>query len=361
METEGRGLLRSTTAWLLPIVLLAFIFSAGFTLVINDSTQIKQIVSNSGLYNTVMNAIVAQAADSNSGSLLATIPVQQPEIQTIIHQSFPSSTLALQGNQIIDGTYAWLRGTANQPAFRIDLSPGKQQLAAGLATYLQQRFSTLPACPNATTAATFEPFTATCLPPDININDVAHAVQQQLATSTSFLAQPVITANSFTNKEHQPLMQSSGRLPQTYQHILGLPILMGVIALILIVLGLVATDNRQRQYNRLSFLIVGTGIFAIAVSIVTGKVWQHFGSVFLQSTVNENQLLVAQSLKIINSISNALTSEDILLSLIVIAAGIVLFVMGRTASHSGIPLSRLMTPAPSTTNMNSPPQPPSTI
>ena len=101
------------SASLLASILLTFGFFWSLHQVIGTPGPVKTVLRQSGLYESGVGAALDQAQkdqknDTNENK--DNIPVNQPQVRTIIEQAFPPSFLQTQTEQVIDHTYAWLNG-----------------------------------------------------------------------------------------------------------------------------------------------------------------------------------------------------------------------------------------------------------
>lgn len=189
----GRKALVVIASVMVPVWLFTAALTASFILTFHSPTKIKQWVSDSGIYNKVVDTVLSESqktAKKGGDSL----PISDPYIKAAAKQTFSPAVLQKDAEGVIDGFFNWLQGKTPQPDFKIDLAGPKKQFAQSIGNYLHERFKHLPPC-GATTQVADDIFKLNCVPQGYNINAEIQRNVNQLANSKDFLGDPVITAN----------------------------------------------------------------------------------------------------------------------------------------------------------------------
>ena len=184
------------------ILLFATAFDVGFTHTATNPATVKRLISDSGIYHSVVPAVLQQTKSISTayGAVLAT----DPSIQSAANSALPPLFIQQNTEMVIDNTYDWLNGKIAEPDFKIDLSGSKTLFANKIADTVQGRLSSLPACSRSQSLATaqsgqIDAFNITCLPIGVSPVTVAEQVRASLAGQQDFLSNTTVTAADIKN------------------------------------------------------------------------------------------------------------------------------------------------------------------
>ena len=128
--------------------------------VVGSPEPIKKMLSESGIYNSVVGSTLEQAKTTSEGG--TGVSLTDAAIKQAAEQSFSPQFVKSSSEKAIDGIYNWLDGKSAEPDFNIDLFTVKSTFAEKVGQAAQTRAATLPKCTAPPT--TTDPFSATCLP-----------------------------------------------------------------------------------------------------------------------------------------------------------------------------------------------------
>jgi hypothetical protein len=177
----------------LPLLLLATAVNFSILRIVGSPGPVKQILSESGIYNSVVGNALDQAKKSSGGS--SEVSLTDPAIKNASEESFNPHVVQDSSEKVIDGVYGWLDGKSSKPDFSIDLSDAKNNFAEKVGQAAKTKAATLPVCTSAPT--TTDPFSATCIPPGVTPAQVGEQAKNDVLKGQGFLEHPVVTANSF--------------------------------------------------------------------------------------------------------------------------------------------------------------------
>lgn len=252
---------------LLPVFLFATAFDVGIVRVAGHPDGIKKILSDSGIYTTIVPAALDQAKQA-SGNNGGSVPLTNPDVQTAAKNTFTPQFVQQSTNQVIDGIYHWLDGKTAQPDFKIDLSGLKTSFAAQVGAAAEKRAASLPQCTSRAQITSFQdPFNATCLPPGLTPATAGANASSALLNGQGFLENPVITADNVKSSNSSPLFTTKLKsVPQNYRRAKATPIILSLLTLLLIAAIISLSSSRQRGLRRVGITLLAVGIFMLAFS-----------------------------------------------------------------------------------------------
>jgi len=170
-------------------LLFATAFDIGFVRTATHPDTIKQLVSESGIYDSIVPSILQR--DSTIQTSVGTFSTSDPQIAQAVKQAIPTQAVKQQTEAAIDNIYQWLDGDITQPNFKIDFAAYSGSLADKLAGAAQQKAMSLPACSPAQSLAiarngNYDIAGASCLPQGISPSALGGQVKQSLAASDYF-------------------------------------------------------------------------------------------------------------------------------------------------------------------------------
>lgn len=178
----GRKTLLAILTPLLSLLLFALAFNFGMVRAIGDAESVKEILSKSEIYSSVVPNILKQTGQFDTA--VGEISGADQIVKKAATRSLPASEIQKYSEDAIDNIYAWLNGKTPQPTFNIDLSNSKVSFANNLASEVQQKLTSLPACTTAITATDFDVLNATCLPPGVSANSASDSLKNEVINNS---------------------------------------------------------------------------------------------------------------------------------------------------------------------------------
>ncbi len=184
-------------------LLFATALSTGFNQIATHPDKVKKLISDSGIYSTVVPGLVKQQGTIEiQGS---TVPVSSPEVQSAINKAITPGTVQQNAEGAIDNVYLWLDGKTDQPALNFNLAGQKSIFADSFAANVQQNLASLPPCSAAQSAAifragTFDAVNATCMPRNKTPAAAAQQVKDYVNSNESFLDKANINSAELKNE-----------------------------------------------------------------------------------------------------------------------------------------------------------------
>jgi hypothetical protein len=263
MQFVRRSLLTIFGAFL-PLLLLATAFNFSVFRIIGSPGPVKQILSESGIYNSVVGNALDQAKKSSGGS--SEVSLTDPAIKGAAEDSFNPHVVQDSSDKVIDGVYGWLNGKSSKPDFNVDLSDAKNNFAQKVGQAAKTKAATLPVCTSM--PITTDPFSATCIPPGVTPSQVGEQAKNDVLKGQGFLEHPVVTASSFKSATGNDSV-FEGKLknaPKQYQRAKKAPFILAglTILAILAIIFLSATRRKGLRHVGITLALVGALMLAIA-------------------------------------------------------------------------------------------------
>ncbi len=307
------------------VFLLIFLFSFGFALssypIYSTPERLKHALEDSGAYNTVTYDVLDSVQRNRDRDAdWVNIPIDRPEVKTIIEQSASPEYLQGQAEGFLDSIYAWLRGDNKQLQFEIDLTETKANLVEGLAAYAAGRAAELPAC--TTNTHLVDPLNANCLPMGVTPEDAANEVRREL--NAQLLEDPIITEEDGRNNQGESLEEQLRGVPEAYRGIaLGLWV-HGIITFLLAVAVVMLSRPWQRGLKRVGIIFVIVGASGALVTIMGA-----WGLDRAATSLAAEQNTAASTIKVLSSLANDYRTWALVYALITIALGVIMILAPR--------------------------------
>lgn len=279
LTSLARGLVSSALVGLLPLLAIV----STFVIVLGTSTQLKQSLSDSHIYDNFVDTAfeAAKAADKPAGGVnqpqqsdegissvliedTDALPIDDPAIRNVVKSAVTPAFLRQSIEQVLDGTYRWLQGKVPKPDFRIDLTGVRQQLIDGAGAYAANRAQGLPACTFAqlrSLGPNVDPFKAPCLPPGVTPDAVRAQVVGELQSNPQLVGQPVLTADTLPkNNQGQTPFDQAKELPRVFGWFRLAPWLVGGLVVLLMSLLILVRHDRRHGLKTVAGLLLGAGV-----------------------------------------------------------------------------------------------------
>jgi hypothetical protein len=249
------------------VLLFATAINVGFSRIATHPAAVKHILSDSGIYKSVIPGLLSQAKQISGGG--GDVNLSNPLIKTAAQTTFNPQFVQTNTEAVLDGVYDWLDGKTPVPDFQIDLTSTKTAFANNVAQATQQQLAGLPTCSAAQTKAlaeNFDALSATCLPQGITAASAASTLQSNILSGKGFLDNPVITANSIkSGKDSQPVFTSDKvkKVPTQYQRAKKTLMVLLIATVLLALAILFLSSSRAAGLRHIGIPLVVVGILLL--------------------------------------------------------------------------------------------------
>jgi hypothetical protein len=312
--------------------MLLLIFSATVSLLVRPN-HIKTWIQKSGTYGSLPAALLQEAAvKDETANTPNAIPFNDPGVQAAAKTALNSDFVRHSTEQIIDSSFKWLDGNTPQPDFSINIAGAKQTFADKLGDYLLKRYEGLPACAAGTAPTSTDPFKIDCKPAvDIGIERIIAEQKQTFLDNQDFLPKASVTPDSFKNEgSNQNFFEASKDLPKAYQALRHLPLIIGALALLTAVGVIFLAETKKAGVRTLGWRLTIIGGLSLFFTLLSAA-----GATNLEKLANHQGKDAAVTIykdmftRGLSAVQADLTKVGLLLSGVVLLAGIVLLYLTR--------------------------------
>jgi hypothetical protein len=270
------------------ILLFATAFDVGFVRTATNSTTVKQLVAEGGIYHTAVPSILQQTRTISTN--LGEVSTSYPIIKNAANAALTPQYIQQNAETVIDSIYEWLDGKTTQPDFKVDLSGIKTSFADNVAAAAKQRLSTLPKCKTLAQAQAFSALNASCVPPGLNLNIAAAQVKKSIAGEKDFLGKATLSADTFKNEgSGQSIFEGKYKnAPKQYQRAKKTPLILSVLT-ILTGLGIVFLSSSWQ--NGLRHVGIYLAIVGVLMLIFSWTLNRTVSTKVIPKITNENVIL----------------------------------------------------------------------
>lgn len=309
-----------------------FIFAILITLAVAGITfatvvtpeNAKGWIKNSGAYDGLVDAVIAQAQKDNSTE--GDNPLKKPEIQAVAKQALSPAFLQSSVENLIDGTYAWVSGESAEPTFNIDIAKAKQDFAAGLSTYAVTRYNDLPVCARGQRPDTSDFMNIQCRVAGYDIKVDADKKSQEIVAQIELPGGgsniSADTLKQEAQKNGQTVFFANTLFPTIFKINRYFPyIFAGIVALIAVIMILVSKPKKNGIKAVGISLVIASGLLLLTnlgISIALSQIKSRL------STADNPLAVFGQKtgLSIADSLSKTVQSRYTLVAIIFAAIGV---------------------------------------
>jgi hypothetical protein len=267
-----RRLLLVIVSPLFIILLLATAFDIGFVSTATHPSDVKQLLSDSGLYESMVPSLLQQQKVVNTS--LGTFSTNDALVQQAVQQAVPASEVKRQINGAVDNIYAWLDGRIARPDFKISLSTTQTGFADSISNTVKQRLSKLPPCTTAeslTLAASgqIDIEKLDCLPPGTTADGLSGQVRK-IILGTNFLSSINFSAADVKDSSGRPLFQTAGtqKVPKQYQRFEKSPAVLVTLTVIFGAAIFFLSRGWRSGLRHLGIGLLAAGVILLLAAIV---------------------------------------------------------------------------------------------
>lgn len=284
--------------------------SASINVALAHPEKLESWISQSGLYDSVVNTAIKQAQTSTSNNNSSGISLSDPAVQQAAKDAFTTDLLKTSVNTVLNSNYSWLEGKTDKPDFKIDLTTAKQTFAQQVGNHVSTYLSGLPVCTPAQAASlkNYDPLSVYCRPASLNPATEGANVTNQILTGSGFLSNPVLTAdnlnpkNTGTNASAQVYYLKFSYAPKAYQAATKLPWAIAALGS-LCALGVIFISAKKRKgLHRVGVTLTFAGVILITSRFAADYALKHVETqVFNNSSVGDLQRSLTSFAQLVES------------------------------------------------------------
>jgi hypothetical protein len=329
-----RKMLLVLVAAALPFLLFATAFDFGIYNVVGKPKPVKKILSDSGIYGSVVSQALNQAKTTSNGT--SQVSLLDPEIKKAAEESFNPQVVQTSSEKVIDGIYDWLGGKSAQPDISVDLSSPKNNFAEKVGQAAKTRAESLPVCTSA--PATIDPLSATCLPPGVTPSQVGDQARDAILKGQGFLQHPTITAESFKGANNQSVFDKPKvkQAPKRYQLATKVPYILAALSVLAILAIVFLSTSRRKGVKRVAITLVIVGVILLLFAWGFNRIMTH--DVIPKSVPKvalDNKLLQSNVQILATELTQSIHQNYLVFGLAYLALGIAAFLVSMLLGRGG--------------------------
>ncbi len=251
-----------------PLFILSVV-SFSFNRTLGDKEYTKQTITDARLYDAIGQTIQSEAVGSDLANA-------DPLITTALQTAVSGDSLQSALEPLIDNTYGWLDGSAEQPEFSLAVDPIKANFQQNLTASLQQRAASLPVCPGFQPTSGTDIFTYNCIPRGTDVTALINDTVNRISTNASIFADEAAADGTISTEEARelgvsdPTQNLPDTLPNTFQF-LAKGQWWFIIGAFLSAVGVVLLSKTALYgFRKLGILLVINGVGVLIVGFIFG-------------------------------------------------------------------------------------------
>lgn len=253
-------------AYLLALSLLFLATSAVFSYLASKPEKIKEVLSNSGVYEKMPGVAYENIKKENQDET-SQIDLSDPQVKQAALDSFDPQFFQASLETAIDGTYAWLEGETSRPEFQIDATGARNEFIGKIVDAKADRAVSLPVCSfqrlRQMDPGTVDIFNLECLPPGVSVTAEAEKVKAELANNPDFLGETKFNSRDLKNEAGEPIFSNNSDLPDKFQLARNVPALLAVLSVLLAGGVYLASTDKRKGLIRIAKILVGAGAITL--------------------------------------------------------------------------------------------------
>lgn len=222
--------------------------------------EVKKWFEDSGVYDNFVQEVV-DATSRQSAENQDTAAIDPSVLASSAESAFTPEFLKSSLESALDSGYDWLEKDTENLELRIDFTEAKNNFASSLSQEARIKALSLPECTSIEQInKEFDVFSATCIPPGIDIDMIIADFKSELVNSPDLLPDPVIDASDIklqtSSGEEKRIDEAHPELPKWYGYATTLPLVLTIFAIIASLAIIFLANNRRKGLGRLSKSLV---------------------------------------------------------------------------------------------------------
>ncbi len=301
------------TSFLLRFTLFATFSTTALVLVFSNGEIFKNALVDTNAYERAVDSIIATGAKQSNVDPDNQI-LNDPEVRSIIKNSFNSGSISPQVERSIDNIYSWLNNDSPELKFSIDLTSNKDNASRQLAEYSINRLSGLPVCTEIPQNKTI--FSLTCIPPYVDLSEQKIEVYKAILNDPTFLPDAKITQNTLPEVEGKRVYEKYSDSPKYFSLFKASPWVLLALSLALSIIVVLLSRTRRNGLKRVASALITTGIVLAVTPLIGNFITPRINNTVQSALTDESSIGF-----ILNDINNHLYKDvnSMLINMAIIA------------------------------------------
>lgn len=211
----NRAVLLWASSLMLHGALLLIIASLSIYVLFGNKNAAKEVFVESGIYNKFVDALIQDNTKIQSDAVQS-LPLDDPEIQTIAKQAFSPIALKRTTETVIDNLYAWLNEDTEEFTFEVNFYAEKEVFIERVSDYAANRLEKLPYCEQNEILTTVI-FELQCRPIGISSEFIKKQVENDLHEASFFKEMNYTQEDLPKSNEGKNILQQYAFIPLVMQ------------------------------------------------------------------------------------------------------------------------------------------------
>lgn len=304
----------------------------GFTLlavviVVSDRQHIKDTLIEVDAYDRFSQALI-DSAKEQSGKDANAIPLDQPELASVVKSSLDSDSLQRIAETFIDSGYDWLNGDKDTLEFSIDVTKNKEALAKGVSDYAVARMILLPPCEGV--PAETNVYLVECYPVGLDLDEQRIEIYDMLINDDSIFPADILTSENLPKSSAgQTFADTYSKIPLYYKILQIVPWVMFGVAVLCSITIISLSRVKRKAFNMISKSLLGTGIILIIAPLLYIYIFPALGISLPTAGEGAPESIASISSDITSQIYINLNRMIINIAIQVTTIGIIIFLLSR--------------------------------
>ncbi len=322
-----RKILLSLNAWAFRFLLFAFVFATATIAAFSNPQTLKSTLVEANSYQNFVDATIQENIKNNEQTSL---DFSDPRVQQIINNNFPPADLQKKSEHVIDAFYDWIDGRAPEPVFSVDFTSNIDSLARDLGSYGAVRLSEQPEC--TTIPESLNPFTATCLPPTLNLANEISKLEGAIKQEGAILPQKTYTeADLPKNDKNLSIAEAYPNAPVWVSWLRLAPWIIGLLTALSGVVLIAYSTIRRRAIRILGMTTFTNGVFLCLSPLFFTYIFPLITDKFNSGFSGGEHGTEALFSEIVSRISILLNTYLIVVGFLVAATGLAIVLLERAS------------------------------
>ena len=255
----------------LPLLIFYLVFAYGFNNTIGNIDYVKDSLQESGIYKETAEIIVKQSTkDAPSEKIVA----------RSIKKAASTNNIQKIAEPVITGFYKWLEGDTKDLKFDLDIKPIKKTFVSTYKINLKKYIADLPTCTTYENLDYNDISKITCLPPDIDANQVVNQAIDQAVNNNDVFSDNATSDGRLSSKDTKeaglssPVDNPPTIIPDLYRFIkASWPY--AIVLTLLSVIGVIFL-SKSKMY----------GAKKIGITLIVSSVWLIISGILMKLSVD---------------------------------------------------------------------------
>lgn len=259
-----RSFSKGVAVSLLLIVLLATPLFMALQATVNSPETVKASLSKSNIYDTVTKTDLLLGDSHLSSAALA-----DQGVEAALSSAIMPSYVQASSEKLIDASYAYIWGNTASLDLSVDIGDAKTRFADSIASYVRQKFESLPRCqelkiPSTSIESLLE---ATCAPVGVSSRQASDYARQEIL-GTALFSNDRLEIAGLVGARESVLQSYADTIRAMYPYFISLVYILPIASVVLALGVIFLSSTRRRGVKIIANVLMTAGIINGLVAFV---------------------------------------------------------------------------------------------